>query len=101
MTRKSTSELRRHLAAQESADDALASKLHALTGWIAMAERSRVERDDAVKAAIDEDRAAFMGELRTMAAEIAAVISELRGAPVQIDEERPKSRSIWKQQAAE
>lgn len=94
MTRKSTSEQRRQLAMQEAADDALASKLQALTGWIAKAERSRVERDDAMKAAVDEDQAAFMGELRTMSAELAAAISELRGAPVQIDDERPKPRAI-------
>ena len=85
MTRKSTTSLRQQIAAQEASDDALASKLQALMGWIEKAERNRHERDDAIKAAIDEDRAAYLGELRVMKAEIAASIAELRGTPVQID----------------
>lgn len=85
MTRKSTAALRQQLATQEANDDAMASKLQALMGWIEKAERNRHERDDAIKAAIDEDRAAYLGELRVMKAEIAASIAELRGTPVQID----------------
>lgn len=85
MTRKSTAALRQQLAAQESNDDALATKLQGLLSWIEKAERNRVERDEAVKQAIDDDRAAHLGELRVMKAEIAGAIAELRGAPVQIE----------------
>ena len=45
--RKSTSALRRELAAAEAADDNLANKLTALLTFLDSAERSRMERDDA------------------------------------------------------
>lgn len=90
MTRKSTSALRQQLALQEANDDALASKLQALLGWIEKAERNRHERDEAIKAAIDEDRAAYLGELRVMKAEIAGTIAELRGTPAQVEHEDRK-----------
>lgn len=96
MTRKSTSALRQQLAMQEANDDALANKMQALLGWIEKAERNRHERDEAIKAAIDEDRAAYLGELRVMKAEIAGTIAELRGAPVQIE-----SGDVKQLQAAE
>ncbi len=85
MTRKSTAALRQQLATQEANDDALASKLQGLLSWIEKAERSRHERDDAVKQAIDEDREAYLAELRVMKAELATSVAELRGAPVQIE----------------
>jgi len=85
MTRKSTTSLRQQIAAQEASDDALASKLQGLLSWIEKAERSRHERDEAVKQAIDEDREAYLAELRVMKAELATSVAELRGAPVQIE----------------
>ena len=85
MTRKSTAALRQQLATQEANDDALASKLQGLLSWIEKAERSRHERDEAVKQAIDEDREAYLAELRVMKAELATSVAELRGAPVQIE----------------
>ena len=62
--RKSTSALRRALAAAEAAEDHLANKLAALPTFIESAERSRMERDDALRAAITEDQAAFLAETR-------------------------------------
>lgn len=90
MTRKSTSALRQQLALQEANDDALANKMQALLGWIEKAERNRHERDDAIKAAIDEDRTAYMGELRVMKAELAASVAELRGGPVHVEHDEPE-----------
>ena len=45
--RKTTSALRRELAAAEEADDTLANKLTALMSFLDATERSRMERDDA------------------------------------------------------
>ena len=86
MARKSTSALRQQLDLQEANDDAMASKLQALMAWIEKAERSRHERDEALKTAIDEDQAAYLGELRVMKSDLATAIAELRGSPVQIEQ---------------
>jgi hypothetical protein len=83
--RKSTSALRRELAAAEAADDNLANKLTALLTFLNSAERSRMERDDAIRAAISEDQAAFLAEIKAMKQEIAAAIHELRGSPVVVN----------------
>jgi hypothetical protein len=83
--RKSTSALRRELAAAEAADDNLANKLTALLTFLDSAERSRMERDDALRAAISEDQTAFLAEIKAMKQEIAAAIHELRGSPVVVN----------------
>jgi hypothetical protein len=83
--RKSTSALRRELAAAEAADDNLANKLTALLTFLDSAERSRMERDDALRAAISEDQAAFLAEIKAMKQEIAAAVNELRGSPVVVN----------------
>jgi hypothetical protein len=83
--RKSTSALRRELAAAEAADDNLANKLTALLTFLDSAERSRMERDDAIRAAIAEDQAAFLAEVKAMKQEIAAAVHELRGSPVVVN----------------
>lgn len=80
--RKSTSALRRELAAAEAADDHLANKLTALLTFLDTTERSRLERDDALRAAIAEDQTAFLAEIKSMKQEIAAAVHELRGSPV-------------------
>ncbi len=80
--RKSTSALRRELAAAEAADDHLANKLTALLTFLDTTERSRMERDDALRAAISEDQTAFLAEIRSMKQEIASAVHELRGSPV-------------------
>lgn len=80
--RKSTSALRRELAAAEAADDHLANKLTALLTFLDTTERSRLERDDALRAAISEDQTAFLAEIKSMKQEIAAAVHELRGSPV-------------------
>jgi len=85
--RKSTSALRRELAAAEAADDNLANKLTALLTFLDTAERSRMERDDALRAAISEDQAAFLAEIKAMKQEIASAIQELRGSPVVVNNE--------------
>jgi hypothetical protein len=83
--RKSTCALRRELAAAEAADDNLANKLTALLTFLDSAERSRMERDDALRAAISEDQAAFLAEIKAMKQEIAAAVNELRGSPVVVN----------------
>lgn len=85
--RKSTSALRRELAAAEAADDNLANKLTALLTFLDTAERSRMERDDALRAAISEDQSAFLAEIKAMKQEIASAIQELRGSPVVVNNE--------------
>jgi len=47
--RKSTSALRREMAAGEAADDHLSNKLTALLIFLETAERNRMERDDALR----------------------------------------------------
>jgi glutamyl-tRNA reductase len=85
--RQSTSRLRKTLADAEAADDAQAAKLQGLMSFLDKAERGRIERDNALKAAIDEDQAQFMAELKVMEMELAALIAELRGQPVHIEGE--------------
>lgn len=80
--RKTTSALRRELASAEAADDNLANKLTALLTFLDSAERSRAERDDALRAAISEDQTAFLAEIKAMKQEIAFAVHELRGTPV-------------------
>lgn len=94
MTRKSTTRLRQQLADQEAADDALAGKLTALNNFLDKTERARIERDNALKAAIDEDQQQFLAELRTMKAEIASVAAELRGTPVQIEGQKHDEKPV-------
>jgi HEAT repeat protein len=83
--RKSTSALRRELAAAEAADDNLANKLTALLTFLDATERNRMERDDALRAALSEDQTAFLAEIKAMKQEIATAIHELRGAPVVVN----------------
>ena len=83
--RKSTSALRRELAAAEAADDHLANKLTALLTFLDTAERSRMERDDALRAAIAEDQTAFLAEVKAMKQEIASAVHELRGSPLVVN----------------
>lgn len=85
--RKTTSALRRELASAEAADDHLANKLTALLTFLDSAERSRGERDDALRAAISEDQTAFLAEIKAMKQEIACAIHELRGIPVVVNSE--------------
>jgi ribosomal protein L23 len=85
--RKSTSALRRELAAAEAADDNLANKLTALLTFLDSAERSRMEPDDALRAAISEDQTAFLAEIKAMKQEIASAIHELWGSPVVVNNE--------------
>lgn len=90
MTRKSTSALRQQLAAQEQADDQLANKFQKLMGWIDKTERALNERDDAIKAQLDQDRNSFLGDLAVMKAELAASVAELRGGPVHVEHDEPE-----------
>jgi hypothetical protein len=83
--RKSTSALRRELAAAEAADDTLANKMTALLTFLDTTERSRMERDDALRGAIAEDQAAFLAEIKAMKQEIAAAVHELRGTPLVVN----------------
>jgi len=83
--RKSTSALRRELAAAEAADDHLANKLTALLTFLDTTERSRLERDDALRAAISEDKTAFLAEIKALKQEIAFAVHELRGSPVVVN----------------
>lgn len=92
--RKSTSALRRELAAAEAADDNLANKLTALLTFLDSAERSRMERDDALRAAISEDQTAFLAEIKAMKQEIALAIHELRGSPVVVNNNETTVTSI-------
>ena len=85
--RKSTSALRRELAAAEAADDNLANKLTALLTFLDATERNRMERDDALRAALSEDQTAFLAEIKAMKQDIATAIHELRGAPVVVNNE--------------
>jgi hypothetical protein len=85
--RKSTDAIRRELAAAEVADDNLANKLTALLTFLDSAERSRTERDDALRAAISEDQTAFLAEIKAMKQEIASAVNELRGSPVVVNNE--------------
>lgn len=85
--RKTTSALRRELASAEAADDHLANKLTALLTFLDSAERSRGERDDALRAAISEDQTAFLAEIKAMKQEIAYAIQELRGSPIVVNNE--------------
>ena len=85
--RKSTSALRRELAVAEAADDTLANKLTALLTFLDATERSRMERDDALRGAIAEDQAAFLAEIKAMKQEIAFAVHELRGAPLVVNAE--------------
>lgn len=83
--RQSTSALRRELAAAEAADDTLANKMTALLSFLDTTERSRMERDDALRGAIAEDQAAFLAEIKAMKQEIAAAVHELRGTPLVVN----------------
>lgn len=85
--RKSTSALRRELAVAEAADDTLANKLTALLTFLDTTERSRMERDDALRAAICEDQTAFLAEIKAMKQELAAAVHELRGTPLVLNAE--------------
>ena len=85
--RKSTSALRRELAAAEAADDGLANKLTALLTFLDAAERNRMERDDALRGAISEDQTAFLAEIKAMKQDIACAIHELRGTPLVVNSE--------------
>jgi hypothetical protein len=87
LMRKSTSALRREIAAAEAADDNLANKLTALLTFLDATERSRMERDDAIRAVISEDQTAFLAEIKAMKQEIAAAVHELRGSPVVVNNE--------------
>jgi hypothetical protein len=83
--RETTSALRRELAAAEAADDTLANKLTALISFLDATERSRMERDDALRGAIAEDQTAFLTEIQAMKQEIAFVVHELRGTPLVVN----------------
>lgn len=83
--RKTTSALRRELAAAEAADDTLANKLTALISFLDATERSRMERDDALRGAIAEDQTAFLTEIKAMKQEIAFAVHELRGTPLVVN----------------
>lgn len=83
--RKTTSALRRELAAAEAADDTLANKLTALISFLDATERSRLERDEALRGAIDEDQTAFLAEIKSMKQEIAFAVHELRGTPLVVN----------------
>jgi hypothetical protein len=83
--RKSTSALRRELAAAEAADDTLANKLTSLLSFLDSTERARLERDDALRGAIAEDQAAFLAEMKAMKQEIAFAVHELRGTPLVVN----------------
>jgi hypothetical protein len=83
--RKTTSALRRELAAAEAADDTLANKLTALISFLDATERSRMERDDALRGAIAEDQTAFLTEIQAMKQEIAFAVHELRGTPLVVN----------------
>lgn len=85
--RKSTSALRRELAAAEAADDTLANRLTALMTFLDATERSRMERDDALRGAIMEDQTAFLAEISAMRQEIASAVHELRGTPLVVNAE--------------
>ena len=85
--RKSTSALRRELAAAEAADDTLANRLTALMTFLDATERSRMERDDALRGAIMEDQTAFLAEISAMKQEIASAVHELRGTPLVVNAE--------------
>jgi hypothetical protein len=92
--RKSTSALRRELAVAEAADDHLANKLTALLTFLDSTERSRMERDDALRAAIAEDQMAFLAEIKAMKQEIAAAVYELRGTPLVVNSETTTVTSL-------
>ena len=95
MTRTTTAQLRRQLAEQEASDDAMASKAQSLMSWLEATERARVERDASLKAAIDEDQAAFFAELRTMKADLSSLVATLRGTPVAVSvDEAPTPRKL-------
>lgn len=83
--RKSTSALRRELAAAEAADDTLANRLTALLTFLDTTERSRMERDEALRGALAEDQAAFLAEIKAMQQEIASAVHELRGTPLVVN----------------
>lgn len=83
--RKSTGALRRELAAAEAADDTLANRLAALLTFLDTTERSRMERDDALRCALAEDQAAFLAEIKAMQQEIASAVHELRGTPMVVN----------------
>ena len=80
--RKTTSNLRDAIDESERCDDALAAKIGALIAFIERAERDRAERDNAIKTAIDQDRAAFLSATSQMKAELTACAAELKGSPV-------------------
>lgn len=92
--RKSTSALRRELSAAEAADDHLANKLTALLTFLDSTERSRLERDDALRAAIAEDQTAFLAEIKAMKQEISAAVHELRGTPLVVNGEATTVTSL-------
>jgi len=85
--RKSTSALRRELAAAEAADDTLANRMAALLSFLDTTERSRMERDEALRGALAEDQAAFLAELQAMKQEISFAVHELRGTPLVVSAE--------------
>ena len=78
-------QMQRQIAQQQAADDALVGKLKALGSFIDRAAQSRKERDDAVIAAIREDQAAFLGELRTIQGDIATMIRDIQGPGHEIE----------------
>ena len=96
--RKTTERLKAELAAATASDDALAGKLQAMLSFLDKAGRDRIERDDALHAALAQDQQHFLGEIKVMRDDITAVITELRGTP-QVTEQQ--SSNVTKLKAGE
>jgi hypothetical protein len=77
---------------------ALAEKLQAHLSFLDKAGRDRIERDDALHAALAQDQQHFLGEIKVMRDDITAVITELRGTP-QVTEQQ--SSNVTKLKAGE
>jgi hypothetical protein len=78
--------LRRQAAAAEEHDDQQVAEIRSILKSIDDERRNREERDSAIKAAIDTDRAEFNARLNTWAGRLHQMIAGIQGNPVQIDQ---------------
>jgi hypothetical protein len=89
MSRPNIEAMRRQLAQAEEHDDALVDKCRSILKAFESERRNREERDAAIKASLDQDRAEFCSKLTTWSGEVHQIIASIQGAPVQIDANAP------------
>ena len=85
MSRPLIEQLRRQLAQAENSNDVTIAKLKGGVTFLQKALAQRQERDDAIIAALNEDRIALEAQIHQVISEVNSVIADLSGAAKHID----------------